>query len=316
MNICEACGEAIRGGPETCPGCGASLPGAGEIRRLPHDVIHQFLAHAEEFLTSSPLRQLVLAFAAGSFITFGAVLAVSLTVDVESVGISRLLLGLGFSVGYIMVILSGSALFTEVNVILPELFLSRPRDLCRRCWPFWGIAIVGNVLGALFVGAMINGAHLFGYLEEERLFELMDEKMQFKEMGVEGWFIVLVSGILANWLVGMAAFLATAGRSLSGKILGVVPPVVAYVAIGAMHAPANMAYFSIGLIGGGSGFGWGEVIWWNLVPVAIGNILGGAILVALLFWYTFGHHPQQRESLRRAHQLVRRELKRGSSSGT
>ena len=305
ITICEACGAAFREERSICADCGESIPPREDIRRLPHGVVQQFLEDAEEFLAASPLRQLALAFAAGSFITFGAVLSVALTTDVESVGLSRLLLGLGFAAGFIIVILSGSALFTEINVILPELFLSRPRDLCRRCWSFWGITIVGNVLGALFVGSMINGAHVFGSLQEERLFELMEEKMQFKDMGAEGWFIVLVSGILGNWLVGMAVFLATAGRTLSGKILGVIPPIVAFVAIGVQHSPANIGYFSVGLIGGGSGFGWGEVIWWNLVPAALGNILGGAIFVALLFWYTYGHHPKQRESLRRAHQLVR-----------
>ncbi len=78
-----------------------------------------------------------MAFTAGSFITLGAVLSVALSVSVEPIGVSRLLLGLGFSAGFIMVILSGSAFFIEINVLLPEMFLSRPRDLCRRCWRFW-----------------------------------------------------------------------------------------------------------------------------------------------------------------------------------
>ena len=306
IDICEACGSTFHKHGETCPDCGAPLADRGEIRRLPHDVVLRFLDHAEEFFAAGPPRQLALAFAAGSFITFGAVLSVVLTVDVDSVGISRLLLGLGFSAGFILVILSGSALFTEVNVLLPEMFLSRPRDLCRRCWPFWFIAIAGNVLGALFVGAMINGAHVLGPLQEERLFELMEEKMQFQELGTEGWFVVLVSGILGNWLVGMAAFLATAARTVTGKILGLVFPIVAFVAIGMQHAPANMGYFATGLIGGGSGVGWGEAIWWNLIPVSLGNIIGGALFVALLFWYTYGRDAEQRQSLRRAGELARK----------
>jgi formate transporter len=309
IDICETCGSAFREHGETCPDCGATLPERSEIHRLPHDVILRFLDHAEEFFAAGPLRQLALAFAAGSFITFGAVLSVALTVDVDSVGISRLLLGLGFSAGFILVILSGSALFTEINVLLPEMFLSRPRDLCRRCWPFWFIAIVGNLLGALFVGSMINGAHVLGPLQEERLFELMEEKMQFQELGTEGWFVVLVSGILGNWLVGMAAFLATAARTVTGKILGLVFPIVTFVAIGVQHAPANMGYFATGLIGGGSGIGWGEAIWWNLVPASLGNIVGGAIFVALLFWYTYGRDAEKRQALRRAGELAR---KRGS----
>ncbi len=65
INICETCGRAFREHGEACPDCGAPLPERGEIRRLPHEVVLQFLAHAEEFLTSGPLRQLALAFAAG-----------------------------------------------------------------------------------------------------------------------------------------------------------------------------------------------------------------------------------------------------------
>ena len=94
ISICETCGSAFRSQGDTCPDCGCPLPERGEIRRLPHEVVHQFLEHAEGFLTSGPLRQAALAFAAGSFITFGAVLSVVLTVDVDSVGLSRLLLGL------------------------------------------------------------------------------------------------------------------------------------------------------------------------------------------------------------------------------
>ena len=104
ISVCETCGSAFRETGETCPDCGAPAATHGEIRRLPQEVVLQFLDHAEEFLTAGPLRQLALAFAAGSFITFGAVLSVALTVDVDSVGISRLLLGLGFSAGFVLVI--------------------------------------------------------------------------------------------------------------------------------------------------------------------------------------------------------------------
>ncbi len=197
----------------------------------------------QELLASRPLRQAALAFIAGSFIAFGAVLSVALTTGVETVGISRLLLGLGFSAGFVLVILSGSALFTEINVLLPEVFLSRPREFCRRCWRFWVIVYLGNAAGALFVGAAIKGAHVLGAPQEMHLFEILREKMEFRDLGTEGWFAVLISAILGNWLVGMAAFLATAARTVSGKILGVLFPIIAFVAIGLQHSPANMATF-------------------------------------------------------------------------
>ena len=98
---------------------------------MPHEVVLSFLEQAEELLASNPLRQVALAVVAGCFIAIGAVLSVALSTGVEADGFSRLLLGLGFSAGFVMVILSGSVLFTEINVLLPEMFLSRPRDLCR-----------------------------------------------------------------------------------------------------------------------------------------------------------------------------------------
>ncbi len=67
IDICETCGSAFRGHLDRCPDCGVPLPERGEIRRLPYEVVHQFLDHAEEFLAAGPLRQLVLAFSAGSF---------------------------------------------------------------------------------------------------------------------------------------------------------------------------------------------------------------------------------------------------------
>ena len=298
---------ATRENRESCANCGHSFPDREDIRRLPYEVVHQFLEHAEDFLAAGAFKQLVLAFMAGAFITFGAMLSVALTTDIEPVGLSRLLLGLGFAAGFVIVILSGSVLFTEINVILPELFLSRPRALGRRFWRFWFFAYIGNVIGALAVGAMMKGSHILGQLQEERLFELLEEKMQFKDLGVEGWFIVFGSAILGNWLVGMAAFLATGARTVSGKILGVLFPILTFVAIGAQHAPANMGYFSIGLINGGSGVGWGEAIWWNIVPASLGNMVGGGTFVALLFWYTYGHEQKRRNILKEAYHLVRKE---------
>ena len=313
INICETCGSVSQGESGPCTNCGQSVSPPGEIRRLPHEVVLSFLEHAEELLSSSPLRQVVLSVVAGSFIAIGAVLSVALTTDVESIGLSRLLLRLGFSAGFVLVILSGSALFTEINVLLPEMFLSRPRDLRRRCWRFWLIAYLGNAAGALLVGLMVSGAHLLEARQETRLFEILGEKMEFRDLGVEGWFAVLISGILGNWLVGMAAFLATAAGTVSGKILGVLFPIIAFVAIGVQHSPANMGYFSVGLINGGSGIGWGEAIWWNIVPASLGNIVGGAVLVALLFWYTYGRHARQRQGLRQASQMVRQHREK---SGT
>lgn len=305
LDASDESGAAFRGDPGECPQCGAPLPPRGDIRRLPREVVLAFIDHAEEYLAAGPLKQAVLAFAAGSFIAFGAMLSVALTLAVATEGVARLLLGLGFAAGFSLVILSGAALFTEINVLLPELFLHRRGKVRRRLWQFWAIVVVGNFAGALFTGALLNAGDVVGGEELKRLTELIEVKMRFQDQGAEGWFRALASGILGNWLVGMASFLATAARTVSGKLLGITFPIVTFVALGVQHSPANMGYFSIGLIHGDVGTSWGEAIGWNLAPAAIGNVLGGALLVALLFWYTYGSDPQRREALEKAGEFVR-----------
>lgn len=305
VGICESCLTPFRGEPSVCPACDHPVTPRGDFRRLPQEVVLAFVDHAEEFLAASPLKLMVLAFAAGSFIAFGAMLSIVLTLGVETAGVRSLLLGVGFAAGFSLVILSGAALVTEMNVMLPELFLSRPRQRCRRCVRFWIIVLVGNAAGALFVGGLLNAADAMEPAIDERITEILAEKMRFKDLGAEGWFRVVASAVLGNWLVGMAAFVATAARTVPGKILGILFPVVTFVALGLQHAPANMGYFSIGLIRGDVGVSWGDAIAWNLAPAILGNVLGASILVALLFWYTFGHDPARAKALRGAAELVR-----------
>ncbi len=281
----------------------ASQVPRSDIRRLPREVVLAFVDHAQEYLAARAGKQLALAFMAGSFIGFGAMLSVELTVGVTPEGLSKLLLGLGFTAGFSLVILSGAALFTEVNVLLPELFLSRLREP-GRLWRFWLIVYLGNAAGAVFVGAMLNASEVIGAEQADRLTEVIALKMRFAHTGVEGWFQAVASGILANWLVGMAAFLATAARTVSGKILGITFPIVAFVALGVQHAPANMGYFAAGLIHGHVGTDVGTALAWNIAPATLGNLIGGAIFVALLFWYTFGADPEGREELVLADELA------------
>lgn len=302
LEICDHCNEPYLGA--VCPQCGTPAHERGDVRRLPGEVVLTFVEHAQGFLAAGPSRQAVLAFAAGSFIGFGAMLSIVLTVGVEVSGFARLLLGLGFAAGFTLVILSGSALFTEANVLLPEMFLSR-RGSHARLLRFWLIVYLGNLAGAIFVGFMLNAADVIGPPQAARLGELIEEKMRFEQMGAEGWLRVVASGVLANWLVGMAAFLATAARTVSGKIMGILLPILAFVALGVQHVPANMAYFAAALIHGDVGTTAQEAFFWNLLPATIGNLIGGAGLVALLFWYTFGSNPAGRGALARANDLVR-----------
>jgi formate transporter len=235
---------------------------------------------------------LILAAMAGAFITAGALFSLLLASQVEPAGPKRLLEGLAFSSGFFFVILSSAILFTEANVTLPSTVLACGSP-ARRIVRFWALAWIGNLIGALTVGGLIVLAHDFGGDVTALLDELIEAKLSFREQGgVGAWGKLIVSGMLANWLVGMAAFFATMGQTILGKYVPVFLAVTLFVSANFQHSPANMGYFSIAEWMG-SGPGWDVALWWSIIPAGIGNLIGGTVFVALPFWYALNLKAQR-----------------------
>lgn len=240
----------------------------------------------ERIRSKSVLQIVVLGVLAGGFITMGALFSVLLGAGVGSPGPQRLLEGLGFSAGFFFVILSGAVLFTEANVTLPATIMRRGRlSACGRVLRFWGLAWLGNLMGAIAVGWLVHVAQDYPPDVTGLLGELVDRKMAYRrEGGASSWGELILSGALANWLVGMAAFFAVMGRTLIGKYIPVFLAVTLFVSANLQHSPANMGYFSL-ITPGGDGPGWQAAMLWNVIPVGIGNIIGGSLLVVLPFWF-------------------------------
>jgi formate transporter len=232
------------------------------------------------------LEVLILSTLAGAFITIGALFSTLIATGTTNEGVKRLLEGFGFSVGFFLVILTGTLLFTEVNVEMPATLFERDwRELGARIARLWILAAVGNMIGAVVAGLAITTAETFSPGFRELLAEIVESKMRYREVGgVEGWSKAVLSGGLGNWLVGMAAFLSVMGRTIIGKYIPVFLLVTAFVASGFLHSPANMAYFALAEPEG-IGPGWGAALQWSVLPAAVGNVLGAFFLVALPFWY-------------------------------
>ena len=163
---------------------------------------------------------------------------------------------------------------------------------CIQCIKFWLIVLIGNFIGALLMGLMLDGSFIFHESENERLQEIIDKKLSHKDKGTEGWFSAILSGMVGNWLVGMAAFFASSGISIPGKFIGLALPVLTFVTLGVQHSPANMGYFGIALTSRHDNqidITWSDAILWNIIPAAIGNIFGAAIFVAMLMYYCHIH---------------------------
>jgi formate/nitrite transporter len=241
---------------------------------------------ARRAMHRTPLEVLVLSMLAGGFITIGALFSTLIAAGTENEGAQRLLEGFGFSVGFFLVVLTGTLLFTEVNVEMPAtLFEGDVRKIGSRVACLWGLAAVGNMLGAVLTGLAITTAEVYSPEVRELLAEIVDAKMRYRDIGgAEGWSQAVLSGVLGNWLVGMAAFIAVMGRTIIGKYIPILLVVSAFVAAGFLHSPANMAYFSLAQPDG-VGPGWSAAMQWSILPAAVGNVLGAFFLVALPFWY-------------------------------
>jgi formate/nitrite transporter FocA (FNT family) len=277
-------------------------PGGPPNQFLAPDLVMTEMAEvgARRAIDRTVLEVLILSALAGAFITVGALFSTLIAVGSTNEGVTRLLEGFGFSVGFFVVVLTGTLLFTEVNVEMPAtLFGCDWRTLGSRVARLWILAAVGNMIGALLVGLAVATAERFTPGYYDLLADIVESKMRYREVGgAEGWFQAVLSGALGNWLVGMAAFLAVMGRTIIGKYIPVLLLVTAFVAIGFLHSPANMAYFSLAGFEG-IGPGWGPALGWSIIPAAAGNVLGAFFLVALPFWFVTSRRAREPEAARR-----------------
>lgn len=259
-------------------------------------------------------RLLLLAILAGAFIALGAIFATTISVSEVVVkdaagavvstssvayGLNRLVMGLAFSLGLILVVVGGAELFTGNNLIVMG-FMSRKitfYQLMRN----WAIVYAGNFLGSVFTAGIM---FLTGqYLQSNGGVGLNALNIANAKAGID-FLPALCSGIMCNALVCLAVWLTYSARSTTDKILAIIPPITAFVAAGFEHSVANMYFIPIGLFiknWGTSAFfdsigkvasdfsnlTWGNFFIANLLPVTIGNIIGGAVMVGAVYWYAY-----------------------------
>jgi formate transporter len=243
-----------------------------------------------------------LAILAGAFIAMGAIFATTTLAGASTIpyGLARLLAGLTFSLGLILVVVAGAELFTGNNLIVMA-WASR-RVSTARLLRNWTIVWVGNLVGALgTAGLMVVGKqYTFGKGA------VGDTALQIASAKTSLGFVQAIAlAALCNALVCLAVWLCYSARSTADKILAIVPPIAAFVASGFEHSVANMYFIPYGLLVKHdhafvaslakapdlSHLTWTRFAWANLLPVTIGNILGGAVMVGAIYWFVYLREP-------------------------
>jgi formate transporter len=238
-----------------------------------------------------------LAVLAGAFIAMGALFATVATAGGDlPYGVARVLGGLVFSLGLILVVVAGAELFTGNNLIVMA-WASRQISTYRLLRN-WAIVYVGNFVGAIATAGLVFAGREYRFGEGavgERALAIASAKTEL------GFGQALVLGILCNALVCIAVWLTYSARSVTDKILAVILPIAAFVAAGFEHSVANMYFIPFGLFvqtdeawlsslpepPATDGLDWGSFFADNLLPVTLGNILGGTVLVAAVYWFVY-----------------------------
>ena len=243
------------------------------------------------------LPLLALAILAGAFISLGAMFATTMAAAASTLpyGVARLLIGLVFCLGLILVVVGGAELFTGNNLIVMA-WANRKIStwaLLRN----WLVVYAGNFIGSLGTAVLVLISKQYtaggGSVGEAAL------KIAVGKVNLE-FAQALALGILCNGLVCLAIWLTYSARNVTDKILAILFPITAFVAAGFEHSVANMYFIPYALLIKAfdpafvaakaidlSSLTWGSFFLKNLLPVTLGNIIGGSVLVAAIYWFIY-----------------------------
>lgn len=244
-----------------------------------------------------------LAILAGAFIGTGAIFATVVTTGLGAAGMGygvvRLLGGLVFCLGLIAVVVAGAELFTGNNLII--MAFASGRVTLAQLLRNWVVVYAGN-----FVGSILTALIMFATQQ----YMFADGALGANAIGIAnskcnlGFIQAIALGIMCNALVCLAVWFCSSARTTTDKILAIIFPITAFVAAGFEHSVANMYFIPMGLFvksGAGADFWeaigktaadygnltWGAFFIQNLLPVTIGNIIGGAGFVGLVYWFIY-----------------------------
>jgi formate/nitrite transporter len=244
--------------------------------------------------TSPWLTVFVLGILAGAYIGFGGLLSTSVTFDLVAkvgIGLKKIVAGSAFSLGLMLVVIAGAELFTGNNLMISSVMAGEISfgTMMKR----WGVVFIANFIGSILLAFVFYFSGLWktggGALGDAAV------GIAFKKVSL-GFGEALIRGIGCNWLVCLAVWMALAARQTVGKIFAIFFPIMGFVAIGFEHCVANMYFIPSGIflnswagIAAPAGFspealGWISFLLKNLLPVTIGNIIGGAVFVGMSYW--------------------------------
>lgn len=245
---------------------------------------------------ASVSKLIILGILAGAYIAFGAAIATLVSSDLAKfmgIGMAKMITGMVFSVGLMLVVIAGAELFTGNNLMLMSALDGRVKF--SKVLGKWAVVYIANLIGSVLLAYFMYKTELWkgnNYLTGIQALKIANAKVGL------AFGAAFFRGILCNWLVCLAVWLAIASRDIVGRIFAILFPIMTFVALGFEHCIANMYFIPMGLFLKGteaaaaSGLNLTNLnlhgfLVTNLIPVTIGNIIGGAFFVACLYWAVY-----------------------------
>ncbi len=236
-------------------------------------------------------KTITLGFLGGAYISMGALLSIILGFGFPATAagnpaVIKLLMGLSFPIGLVMIVLAGGEIFTgNCAYFIPNIMGGKQQipTMLRN----WVLVWTSN-----FVGALAFGYFLVYLTHLSHPTTTLNGFMTIAEAKTSNpFYVTFLKGIGANWLVCLAMWLAMSSKNTLGKIVGIWLPVATFVAIGYEHSIANMFFIPVAMFEGFS-LTIGELFTKNLIPATLGNIVGGALFVGMIYGYLYNETEQ------------------------
>ena len=257
----------------------------------PLEIARDFVEIGIHKVRLSIWKMMLLGFFAGCFIGFAGIAATTASATVDNASVGKLLGACVFPAGMSMVLVAGSELFTGNNLIILSVLQKKVKVLAML--KNWLFVFIGNFLGASFVAVLVVYGHtpdLFDNRLAERVIASGLSRVQqtFPE--------AFIRGVLCNILVCIAVWASFAAKRVSGKILMSFWPIMIFVLCGFEHSIADI-YFGVAALFTSAEYGFaaegltvGSFLLKNLLPVTLGNIVGGAGIVGVGYWLVYLRH--------------------------
>lgn len=263
----------------------------------PAEVAQNYIATGKSKVSLTIGKMLFLSVFAGVFIALAGVASTTASVSVFQPSLGKLLGACVFPGGLTMVLLTGSELFTGNTLLVIPLF---QREItCKAMLRNWLFVYIGNLIGSMLVAAAVVYCHQLSLFDNSVAVSVLSTAAAKCAMPFGQAF---VKGILCNFLVCIAVWISFAAKDVIGKIAGLFFPIMFFVVSGFEHSVANMYFISVGIFAkmvpeyaqaaqaagiDVSGVNWGSFWTSNLIPVTLGNIVGGAVCVGCICWVLY-----------------------------